>query len=119
MRTWVCLLLALTACDDGTPDFTLIGPEATVELVRGQQGMIEVGAERSGGLETTILVTATHLRAGITPSALPLTVDQPAGTLLLQVETSATLGPIDGALLVGTAGDLERTSAVSLTVVDP
>ena len=121
MRTR-CLLLcaALAACDgEDEPDFALIAPADPVILVRGQIGLVDVEVARSGGLDDTVIVTDSNLVAGITPSALPLPAGTDLGTLQLSVEGSATLGPIDGARLVGIAGDLERTTPVQLEVADP
>ncbi len=117
MRLLLGLLAALAACDDGgEPDFALTASDAAVTLVRGQQGMIDFGVERSGGFDQTVVVSAGGLVAGITPSAVSVRPDQEGGALLLVVETSATVGPIDGAFLVGIAGELERTAPLSITV---
>jgi len=117
VRLLLCLLLGLAACDGGgDPDFALIAPDGTVTLVRGQQAMIDVGVDRSGGFDDTVVVSAGGLVAGITPSAVSVRPDQDGGVLLLVVETSATVGPIDGAFLVGVAGEMERTAPLALTV---
>jgi hypothetical protein len=121
VRTLLLGLMLCAACggDDGEPDFALIGPAEPVVLVRGQVGMVDVEVTRSGGLDDTVIVTASGLVAGITPSAVPLPEGTEMGTLQLSVEGSAALGPIEGAVLVGVAGELERMTPFEVEVVDP
>jgi hypothetical protein len=116
---WVIIAVVGLACDPGEPDFALVAPSDPVVLVLGQVGEIEVGLERLGGFDRTVVVTAGGLRAGITPGTVLLSPGQDQGTLTVAVETSAVEGPIDGAFLIGLAGDLERSVAIDVTVIAP
>jgi hypothetical protein len=118
----VCLAVALlaVACDPGSePDFELVAPADPILLVRGQLVEVEVGLERLGGFDRTVVVTAGGLRAGITPGTALLGPGEDTAILTIAVETSAVLGPIEDGYLVGLAGELERTVAVTATVTDP
>lgn len=123
MRTaphrWLVLVLLAAGCDAGAGDFALLGPSDTVTLVQGQNANILVSLERINGFDGSVVITASGLRAGITPGALSLREGQDSGVLLLAVEGSTVEGPIEGAFLIGVAGDLEHTAPLSLVVAAP
>lgn len=116
---WLLLTLLAAGCDTGQADFALLGPPDTVTLVQGQNATILVSVERINGFEDSVVITASGLRAGITPGALSLREGQDSGGLLLAVEGSTVAGPIEGAFLIGVAGDLEHTAPLSLVVAAP
>ncbi len=116
----MCLLVLLcVGCASEEPDFAIHAPADTVTLVLGQVIAVDVEVERMGGLSDAIIVSASGLRAGITAGTVRFPVGQNMGVLELNVETSVSDGPIDGALLVGIAGDMERTTPISLVVMPP
>lgn len=120
MRLLALLAAALgLACDAADPDFALVAPDQAVVLTLGRIGEVEVVVERFGGFDRTVVVTAGGLRAGITPGTVLLAPGQDRGTLTLAVETSVEEGPVDGAYLIGLAGDLEQTAALEVTVSAP
>lgn len=116
MVRWLLLVLWVAGCDAGQADFTLVGPTETITLVPGQTATILVSLERINDFDQSVVVTASGLRAGITPGALSLRVGEDSGALPLAIEASAVEGPIEGAFLIGVAGDLERTAPLSLVV---
>jgi hypothetical protein len=112
-------MAALVAgCGAGEGDFALIVSDETVTLVPGQTADILVSVERINDFGDSVVVTASGLRAGITAGALSLRPGEDSGLLQLAVESSATPGPIDGAVVIGVSGDLERQVPVSL-IVEP
>lgn len=119
MLRWVLLGLLAAGCNPGEADFALVGPTETITLVPGQTATILVGVERINDLDASVVVTASGLRAGITPGALSLRVGEDSGALPLAIEASAVEGPIDGAFLIGVSGELERTAPLSLVVGSP
>ena len=104
---------------DEPADFTIHAPTATVQLTLGQQVDIDVRVERQGDLGGTIVVSAADLRAGITAGTARFPEGTDMAVLQLNVETSVTEGPIDGASLIGIVGDMERTTSIDLVVVAP
>lgn len=119
MSRWLLLGLLAAGCTTGDADFALVGPTETITLVPGQTATILVSLERINDFDGSVVVTASGLRAGITPGALSLRVGQDSGALPLAIEASAVEGPIDGAFLIGVAGDLEHTAPLSLVVSSP
>ncbi|HUH04275.1 MAG TPA: hypothetical protein VML75_19895 [Kofleriaceae bacterium] len=115
---WLVLILLAAGCG-ADADFALLGPPDTVTLVRGENASILVSLERINGFADSVVITASGLRAGITPGALSLREGQDSGALLLAVESSTVEGPIEGAFLIGVAGDLEHTAPLSLVVASP
>lgn len=112
---WYPPLTAFLRGQSTSPDFTLSANPGSLTVTRGSTSASTITIARSGGLTSSVNLSASGLPAGVTATFSPNPASSNSSTLTLSASSSASTGSVT-ITVIGAGGGLTRTRTITLTV---